>query len=51
MRSMSIRLSDEVLELLNELAEATGRSKTDYITEAINQHLDDLEDLYIAESR
>lgn len=51
MGAMSIRLSDEVLERLNRLAEATGRTKTYYATEAINRHLDDLEDLYLAESR
>lgn len=51
MGAMSIRLSDEVLERLNNLAEATGRSKTYYATEAIKRYLDDLEDLYLAETR
>jgi RHH-type rel operon transcriptional repressor/antitoxin RelB len=34
---------------LNSLAALTGRSKTYYVTEAICEHLDDLEDLYLAE--
>ena len=51
MGAMSIRLSDEVLKRLNRLAEATGRTKTYYATEAINRYLDDLEDLYLAETR
>lgn len=51
MGAMSLRLSDEVLERLNRLASATGRTKTYYATEAINRYLDDLEDLYLAETR
>ena len=33
------------------LAKATGRTKTFYVREAILDHLDDLEDLYLAEKR
>jgi len=33
------------------LAQVTGRSKTYYMVEAIREHLDDLEDLYLAEQR
>lgn len=51
MGAMSLRLSDDVLERLNRLADATGRTKTYYATEAIRRHLDDLEDLYLAETR
>jgi len=36
---------------LDALAKLTGRSKTYYIREAILEHLDDLEDLYLAEKR
>ncbi|WP_374693382.1 TraY domain-containing protein [Acidithiobacillus sp. AMEEHan] len=36
---------------LEALAKATGRSKTFYAREAILEHLDDLEDLYLAEQR
>ena len=36
---------------LDALAQATGRTKTFYAREAILEHLDDLEDLYLAEKR
>jgi RHH-type transcriptional regulator, rel operon repressor / antitoxin RelB len=51
MSSVSIRLPDDVSARLQNLAELTGRSKTFYMVEAIREHLDDLEDLYIAEQR
>jgi RHH-type transcriptional regulator, rel operon repressor / antitoxin RelB len=51
MGSVSIRLPDDVSARLQNLAELTGRSKTFYMIEAIREHLDDLEDLYIAEQR
>ena len=51
MYATSIRLPDDINERLNSLALQTGRSKTYYILEAIREHLDDLEDLYIAEQR
>ena len=51
MTSVSLRLPDEISQRLEHLAELTGRSKTYYMVEAIREHLDDLEDLYIAEQR
>ena len=51
MASVSLRLPDEVSQRLDHLAELTGRSKTFYMIEAIREHLDDLEDLYLAEQR
>lgn len=51
MTSVSLRLPNEVTQRLGHLAELTGRSKTFYMIEAICEHLDDLEDLYIAEKR
>ncbi len=47
--AISIQLPDDVEARLQNLAARTGRSKTDYITEAVLEHLDDLEDLYLAE--
>lgn len=44
-----LRLPDDVAARLQQLAELTGRSKTFYMVEAINRHIDDLEDLYLAE--
>ncbi|PIV32489.1 MAG: CopG family transcriptional regulator [Lysobacterales bacterium CG02_land_8_20_14_3_00_62_12] len=51
MSAVSIRLPDDVAMRLQNLAQRTGRSKTFYMIEAIREHLDDLEDLYIAEKR
>ena len=45
----AVRLPDETYERLKALAEKTGRTATFYIREAIDQHLEDLEDLYLAE--
>ena len=51
MASVSLRLPDDVKERLEQLAALTGRSKTFYMLEAIREHIDDLEDLYLAEQR
>ena len=48
---LAIRLPADVEERLERLARATGRTKTFYAREAILEHLDDLEDLYLAERR
>ena len=49
--SISIRLPEEVESRLDALAKRTGRTKTFYMRQAIVEHLDDLEDLYLAEKR
>lgn len=46
-----IRLPADVEKRLEALAKATGRTKTFYVREAILKHLEDLEDLYLAEKR
>ncbi len=48
---ISLRLPDDISIRLQKLAQITGRSKTYYMLEAIREHLDDLEDLYLAEQR
>jgi RHH-type transcriptional regulator, rel operon repressor / antitoxin RelB len=48
---LAIRLPAEIEDRLDALAKATGRTKTFYAREAILEHLDDLEDLYLAEQR
>lgn len=48
---LAIRLPEEIEERLNSLAKETGRTKTYYVREAIIEHLDDLEDVYLAERR
>lgn len=47
---LAIRLPAEIEDRLDALAKATGRTKTFYVREAILEHLEDLEDLYLAES-
>ena len=49
MSAVSIRLPEDVSIRLQSLAQRTGRSKTFYMIEAIQEHIDDLEDLYLAE--
>ena len=51
MGAVSLRLPDDLSRRLEQLAHRTGRSKTFYMIEAIQEHLDDLEDLYVAEQR
>ena len=48
---LAIRLPPDVEIRLEALARATGRSKTFYAREAILEHLDDLEDIYLAVQR
>lgn len=45
---LAIRLNPEIEERLGRLAAKTGRTKTYYAREAIEQHLEDLEDYYLA---
>ena len=48
---MSIRLSDEMERRLSDLATRTGRTKAYHVVELIEEHIDDLEDRYLAEAR
>jgi RHH-type transcriptional regulator, rel operon repressor / antitoxin RelB len=45
---MSVRLPSDVEDRLSALASLTGRTKTFYATEAIVEHIDDLEDAYLS---
>ncbi len=47
----SIRLPHEIENRLEKLSLQTGRSKSFYVKEAIIEHLDDIEDVYLAEKR
>ena len=47
----AVRLPEELSTRLNLLAETTQRSKSFYIREALARFMDDMEDLYLAESR
>lgn len=47
---LAVRLSEELDRRLSELARSTNRSKSFYVREAIAAYLDDLEDIYQAET-
>jgi RHH-type transcriptional regulator, rel operon repressor / antitoxin RelB len=46
---LAIRLPQPIEKRLEKLARRTGRTKTYYARQAILEHLEDLEDLYLAE--
>jgi RHH-type rel operon transcriptional repressor/antitoxin RelB len=46
---LAIRLPVAIEKRLTRLARRTGRTKSFYVREAILQHLEDLEDIYLAE--
>lgn len=48
---LAIRLDPAIEDRLNRLAKKTGRTKTFYAREAILEHLEDLEDIYLAKQR
>jgi predicted DNA-binding protein len=48
---LSIQLDPETEKRLSELARRTGRSEDDCACELIEEHIDDLEDRYVAELR
>ena len=45
---LAIRLDPQIEERLEALAKKTGRTKTFYAREAILEHLEDLEDYFLA---
>lgn len=46
---LAIRLPQSIEKRLEKLARRTGRTKSFYVREPILQHLEDLEDIYLAE--
>ncbi|MDK4704146.1 MULTISPECIES: DUF6290 family protein [unclassified Rhizobium] len=48
-KQTAIRLPDETYERLQALATRTGRTATFYIRQAVEAHLDEMEDVYLAE--
>lgn len=48
---LAIRIDPAIEQRLDALAAKTGRTKSFYARQAIESHLDDLEDFYIAEAR
>ena len=49
--ALSVRLPEDVEARLDALARKTGRTKTFYIREAILEHIEDLEDYFLALER
>jgi RHH-type rel operon transcriptional repressor/antitoxin RelB len=48
---LAIRLPPDLEARLSSLAKTTGRTKSYYVREALEEHLADIEDLYLAETR
>jgi RHH-type rel operon transcriptional repressor/antitoxin RelB len=48
---LAIRLPETIETRLSRLAEVSGLTKTALAREAILEHIDDLEDLYLAQAR
>jgi RHH-type rel operon transcriptional repressor/antitoxin RelB len=46
---LAIRLPQSIEKRLERLARRTGRTKTFYVREAVLEHLEEIEDLYLAE--
>jgi RHH-type transcriptional regulator, rel operon repressor / antitoxin RelB len=46
---LSIRLDDDLAARLERLARLTGRSKSFYVKQAIENHIENLEDFYAAQ--
>ena len=46
---IAVRVPAELEERLTRLAKMTGRTKTYYVREALEEHLNDIEDAYLAD--
>jgi RHH-type rel operon transcriptional repressor/antitoxin RelB len=51
MKTINVRIPDEIAERLDRLAQETHRTKSFYLREIIDNHLEDIEDAYLAEKR
>ena len=49
MRTITVRVEDEIEQRLERLASETHRTKSFYIREALLNSLDDMEDVYLAD--
>ena len=48
---VAVRLPQEMEKRLNDLSRKTGRTKSFYIRQALEEHLEEMEDVYLAEER
>ncbi len=51
MPAIAIDIPEDLALRLQALTERTGRSETSYVLEAVNEYLEDFEDVQIAEER
>ncbi|GHT61877.1 hypothetical protein AGMMS50222_10770 [Endomicrobiia bacterium] len=51
MQQVNVRIDDTLISRLERLIKRTGRTKSFYVKEALKEHLEDLEDIYIAKQR
>lgn len=51
MQQINIRIDDTLISRLERLVKRTGHTKSFYVKEALKEHLEDLEDIYIAKQR
>jgi len=51
MKSVTVRIEDELDSRLERLAQETHRTKSFYVREAIVKALEEVEDIYLAEKR
>lgn len=49
--SISLRLPKELASRLQRVSQRTGRPKSDYMTQAISQHISEIEDMEMARIR
>lgn len=48
---LTMRLPEELEGRLTGLAKLTGRTKSYYVREALERHLEEMEDVYLADAR
>ena len=48
MQSLNIRIPDNLADRLDDLASETGRTKSYYVRQALEEKLEELEDYYLA---
>lgn len=51
LKSMTVRIEEELNDRLENLANETKRTKSFYVLEALTKSIDDIEDIYLAEKR
>jgi len=51
LKSMTVRIEEELNDRLENLARETNRTKSFYVHEALTKSIDDIEDIYLAERR